>query len=76
MNNRYHYSYQNLYGNANKYDFVYYTIPTNSFVKKQGIVQKTFPSYHLYYPYGREIIENRFLYPIDSKTGKIIKPLT
>lgn len=66
---RYHYSYQQIFGNQpNDYPFLYYVMPTESLIKKNGIVQQRFPWYHLYYPYSRFISSRRNLFPVNRRT--------
>lgn len=65
MSEQLHYSYQQLFKTApNQYNFLYFPISTNSFVKKNEILQKTFPQSHIYFPNKSNIIEKRNIYPL------------
>lgn len=45
------YSYTEIFNHPpNVYNELFYKIPTNSFVEKDGIIQKIFPPTHLYIP--------------------------
>lgn len=41
------------------YSYYYYNIPDNSFIKKDGIIQKIFPKTHYYKSYKSDIKEFR-----------------
>ncbi len=52
-----HYGYSSLCNKPNSYPFIYFPIPTDSFVYKDGIVQKNFPLSHLYIPNESNVID-------------------
>ncbi len=54
----------------NMYNYTYYPVPTNSFVEKDGIMQKIFPETHWYVPNNSNITYRNIC--MDMKT----KPIT
>ena len=57
-----HKAYQSLSAGSNNYPFVYVPISLFSFNWKDGLVQKTFPTTHMYVPYTQTLTPPKHLY--------------